>query len=177
MFAHKSVDPFSPDSPLRVSFAIPVFNEESVIDELLSRVGKVLDELPGAHQMVFADDGSSDRTLERLRNAAAADPRICVVALSRNFGHQAAISAALDHVTGDVVMVMDGDLQDSPETLPEFLAAFREGFDVVYAVRKNRQEGPLMRALYKSHYRLLSLLADTKFPLAGEEKFVDSNAN
>ncbi len=159
------VDASVSDIPINVSFAIPVFNEESVMEELLLRVGKVLDSIPGDHDIVFADDGSTDRTLQRLKEAARKDPRIHVIALSRNFGHQAAISAALDHVHGEVVMVMDGDLQDTPESLPEFLAAHREGFDVVYAVRKDRQESWWMQWLYKTHYRLLTALADTPFPI------------
>jgi len=99
----------------QVSLAIPVYNEEAVLPELLRRTGAVLDSLPGGpHQIVFADDGSSDRTLEMLEKAAEEDGRLLVVALSRNFGHQTALTAVLDHVSGDVAILMDADLQDPP---------------------------------------------------------------
>src|SRR5215470_18447557 len=96
----------------RLSVAIPVHNEEVVLPELLKRVRSVLDQIPGGpHEVVFADDGSTDRTLDLIEEAAQEDPRILAISLSRNYGHQAALSAALDHVTGDATVVMDGDLQ------------------------------------------------------------------
>lgn len=150
---------------LKISVAVPLFNEESVLPELLSRTIAVLDEIPGDHEIVMVDDGSSDRTLAMLEEAAEQDARIVVVALSRNFGHQSAISAALDYVSGDVVVVMDGDLQDTPETIPRFLEKHAEGYDVVYAIRASRQEGPIKRACYKTFYRLLRTLADVDLPL------------
>ena len=102
----------------RVSFAIPVFNEEAVLPELLRRTTAVLDQLPGGpHEAVLVDDGSSDRTWQMLEKAALLDPRIKAVALSRNFGHQTALGAALDHATGDVAVLLDGDLQDPPEAV------------------------------------------------------------
>ncbi len=103
----------------RVSLAIPVYNEASVIPELLVRTGAVLDQLPGGpHEIVFVDDGSRDQTWALLEQAAKDDPRIVAVSLSRNFGHQSALSAAMDEVRGDVVVVMDADLQDPPEVIP-----------------------------------------------------------
>ncbi|MEP6730941.1 MAG: glycosyltransferase family 2 protein [bacterium] len=151
---------------VRVSVAIPMHNEELGVHELLSRVGAVLDSIPGGpHEIVLVDDGSTDRTLELLDAAAKADSRLVVVALSRNFGHQAALSAALDFVTGDIVVAMDGDLQDQPEAIPLLLAKCREGFDVVYAQRVKRKEGLLLRASYFVFYRLMSSLADTQLPL------------
>jgi polyisoprenyl-phosphate glycosyltransferase len=151
---------------VRVSVAIPLHNEELGIPELLSRLGAVLDGIPGGpHEIVLVDDGSTDRSLELLDAAARADSRLVVVALSRNFGHQAALSAALDFVTGDVVVAMDGDLQDRPEAIPILLAKHREGFDVVYAQRAKRKEGLALRASYFIFYRLLSSLSDTRLPL------------
>ena len=151
---------------LRLSVAIPLHNEEAGIPELLSRLGAVLDGVPGGpHEIVLVDDGSSDRTLGVLDAAAQLDPRLVVVALSRNFGHQAALSAALDFVTGDIVIAMDGDLQDRPESIPDLLAKHREGYDVVYAQRKKRKESLALRASYFMYYRLLSSLADTQLPL------------
>lgn len=150
----------------RVSVAMPVHNEESVVPELVRRVGAVLDSLPsGPHEMIFVDDGSSDRTLALLEQAAAGDPRIGVISLSRNFGHQPAITAALDHTTGDVTVIMDGDLQDSPEAIPQFLAKYREGFDVVYARRVNRKESWWLRVSYWAYYRMLARMSHIYLPL------------
>lgn len=150
----------------RVSVAIPVHNEQSVVPELLRRVTDVLDRQPGgAHEMVFVDDGSSDRTLELLEEGAMRDPRICVISLSRNFGHQAAITAALDHTSGDVTVIMDGDLQDSPEAIPQFVAKHLEGYDVVYAKRVNRKESWWLRLSYWAYYRMLARLSHIYLPL------------
>lgn len=158
--------PNSPPVDPRVSFAIPVYNEEAVIPELVERVSRVLDETPGGpHEIVVVDDGSHDRTAELLHAAAAEEPRLTVVELSRNFGHQAAISAALAQTTGDVVLVIDGDLQDPPEALPELLAHHHEGADVVYARRVARKEKLWLRAAYHLFYRLIALLSDVRLPL------------
>ena len=151
---------------IRVSVAIPLHNEETGVAELLRRVGAVLDTIDGGpHEIVLVDDGSHDRTLELLEHAARTDERLVVVALSRNFGHQAALSAALDFVTGDVVIAMDGDLQDRPEAIPAMLAKFREGYDVVYAQRTKRKEPWHLRLSYFLFYRLLASLADSRLPL------------
>lgn len=150
----------------RVSVAIALYNEEEVLPELLLRLGAVLDGLPGGpHELVFVDDGSADATFELLSAAAAADPRIVGLSLSRNFGHQAALSAALANTSGDVVVVMDGDLQDRPEEIPRFVQEHKLGFDVVYARRIRRQERWLLRASYYFFYRLISALADVRLPL------------
>lgn len=150
----------------KISLAIPVFNEEAVVPALLARTRAVLDETPGGpHEIVFVDDGSRDATVSLLQAAAAEDPRIVVVALSRNFGHQTAITAALDHVSGDVVLVMDGDLQDPPEMLPRFLEAWRDGHDVVYGRRVGRKESAWLRACYFTFYRLIAALANLDLPL------------
>jgi polyisoprenyl-phosphate glycosyltransferase len=150
----------------RLSVAIPLHNEEAGVPELLRRLGAVLDSIPGGpHEIVLVDDGSRDRTLELIQAAARRDPRLVVVALSRNFGHQAALSAALDYVSGDVVVAMDGDLQDRPEAIPALLAKHREGFDVVYAQRVKRKESWPLRLSYFVFYRLLASLADIKLPL------------
>src|SRR6266550_2637379 len=132
-----------------ISVAIPVFNEESIVVELLCRTGNVLDSIPGGpHQIVLVDDGSSDRTCELMEEAATQDSRIVVVSLARNFGHQTALSAALDYVTGDVTVLMDGDLQDPPEAIPVFLNCYKQGYDVVYAQRVKRKEAWWLRGCY-----------------------------
>jgi dolichol-phosphate mannosyltransferase len=152
--------------PLRLSIAVPVRNEESALPELLRRLAAVAGQISGGpHEFVFVDDGSTDRTAEMLASAARADSRIVVIELSRNFGHQAALSAALDNVSGDATVVMDADLQDAPEAIPAFVEKFQEGFDVVYAQRVKRKEPWWLRACYKIFYRLMSGLADVSLPL------------
>lgn len=150
----------------RLSVVIPLLNEEENLAALLPRVFAVLDGIPGGpHQLVVVDDGSTDATPTLLDAAAAREPRLVVVHLSRNFGHQIAISAGLDHTNGDWVAVLDGDLQDPPEALPQLLAKAREGFDVVYAQRVERKEGVLLRACYFLAYRLIAMVSETAIPL------------
>ena len=151
---------------MRVSIAIPLLNEEAILPELVRRVVAVLDGIPGGpHEVVFVDDGSTDATRAMLAEARRADRRLRAVLLSRNFGHQPAISAALDHTRGDVVVVMDGDLQDAPEEIPRFLAAHAEGYDVVYARRVDRKEGFVLRACYYLFYRAFSRLSRVSIPI------------
>jgi dolichol-phosphate mannosyltransferase len=153
-------------APPRVSVAISLYNEEAVFPELLRRLQSVLDAIPGGpHEIVFVDDGSDDETFDRIAAASAVDPRVRGVALSRNFGHQAALSAALDHVSGDAVVVMDGDLQDPPEQIPRFLEEHRKGFDVVYARRVGRKEGWILRAAYYLFYRMIAALSSLRLPV------------
>jgi glycosyltransferase involved in cell wall biosynthesis len=152
-------------SPL-ISVIVPLHNEQLVLPELLRRVGSVLNDIPGGpHEMIFVDDGSSDATPRMLKDAASMDPRISAIVLSRNFGHQAALSAALDHVSGDVIVVLDGDLQDPPESIPALIGKFQEGYDVVYAFRTRRKEGVLLKLSFFLFYRLMSGMSDTKLPL------------
>lgn len=150
----------------RLSVAIPIHNEESALPELLRRLRAVLDQVPGGpHEMVFVDDGSTDRSFALLEEAAKQDPRIVAIGLSRNFGHQAALTAALDHVRGDAAVVMDGDLQDAPEVIPQFVAKYDEGYNVVYAQRVRRKEPLLLRLCYFVFYRLMARLSDIQLPL------------
>jgi len=150
----------------RLSVAIPIHNEESVLPELLTRLRAVLDGLPGGpHEIIFVDDGSVDRTFAILEEAARQDSRIVVLSLSRNFGHQSAITAALDHVTGDAAVVMDGDLQDTPEAIPQFVQKYREGYDVAYARRVRRKEPWPLKLCYFVFYRLMARLSDIRLPL------------
>jgi dolichol-phosphate mannosyltransferase len=150
----------------RVSVATCLLNEEEVLPELIRRVTSVLDTLPGGpHELVLVDDGSTDRTFALISAASLEEPRIVGVELSRNFGHQAALSAALEHATGDVVILMDGDLQDPPEEIPRFLKAHADGYDVVYAQRIERKESRLLRSCYHLFYRTISRLSDLKLPL------------
>ena len=149
--------------PAKVSLAIPVYNEEAVVPELVRRTTAVLDGVPGGpHEIVLVDDGSSDRTFELLQQAAEKDARIVVVSLSRNFGHQTALAAALDQVSGDVAVLLDGDLQDPPEAVPTLLDWYQQGYDVVYVRRVNRKESWWLRACYYIFYRLLAALSSVQ---------------
>jgi glycosyltransferase involved in cell wall biosynthesis len=153
-------------APFRLSIAIPVHNEETVLPELLRRTMTMLDTVPGGpHEVLFVDDGSTDCTPDMLEEAARLDPRIMVIVLSRNFGHQAALTAALDHITGDATVVMDGDLQDCPEAIPQFVERYHQGYDVVYAQRVNRKEPWVLRFCYFIFYRMMASLSDIRLPL------------
>jgi dolichol-phosphate mannosyltransferase len=150
----------------RLSMAIPLHNEETVLPELLRRTRAMLDQIAGGpHEIVFVDDGSGDRTFAILEEAARQDSRVRAISLSRNFGHQAALTAALDHVTGDAAVVMDGDLQDVPEAIPQFVERFQQGYDVVYAQRVRRKEPWPLRLGYFVFYRMMAKLSDVRLPL------------
>jgi dolichol-phosphate mannosyltransferase len=137
-----------------------------VLPELLRRTREVLANITGGpHEIVLVDDGSSDRTLEMLEAEAARDPRIVVVALSRNFGHQAGLTAALDYCSGDAVVVMDADLQDVPEAIPLFVEQYQRGYEVVYATRARRKEAWWLRLAYFLFYRLVAMLSQSNLPL------------
>jgi dolichol-phosphate mannosyltransferase len=150
----------------RLSVAIPIHNEETVLPELLRRTLAVLDGLQGGpHELLFVDDGSTDGTLRLLEEMAERDSRVVVISLSRNFGHQAALTAALDFVDGDATVVMDGDLQDVPEVIPQFVERFLQGYDVVFAQRTGRKEAWPLRLSYFLFYRMMSKLSDIRLPL------------
>jgi len=149
-----------------ISVVVPLHNEQMVLPELLRRVAAALDAMPGGpHEMIFVDDGSSDATRQMLEEAAESDSRVSVIVLSRNFGHQVALTAALDHISGDVTVVLDGDLQDPPESIPSLVAKFQEGYDVVYAQRTRRKEGLLLKLCFYLFYRLMKSMSDTRLPL------------
>ena len=148
-----------------LSIVIPVFNEQANLPVLYKRLLDVLAACEPDFEIIFVDDGSSDQSRAQLQAFAAEDLRIRVVELARNFGHQVAISAGLDFSRGRGVIVMDADLQDPPEVLPQFIARWREGHDVVYAIRQERKESWLMRAAYTGFYRLLQRIANIKIPI------------
>lgn len=161
-------------APVDLSIVIPVHNEVANLPELWSRLSRTCDPLGLSWEIVAVDDGSTDGSDEFLLKQADGPVRVCAVLLTRNFGHQAAISAGLDHARGRAVVVMDSDLQDPPEMIPAFLAAWREGHEVVYAVRRARKEGWLLRQAYQIFYRLLRLISDTDIPLdAGDFCLMD----
>lgn len=147
------------------SVVVPVYNEADGLPELLKRLTNVLDKLGVKSEIVLVDDGSSDASRDLITAQHQGDARICGLFLSRNFGHQTAVSAGLQHARGKVIAVMDGDLQDPPEVLPQFLDRLKEGFDVVYGVRRKRKERAWKRLSYYLFYRCLGLLSDFKIPL------------
>jgi polyisoprenyl-phosphate glycosyltransferase len=159
--------------PELVSVAAPMHDEEATAATFHARVVAALDGVP--FELVIVDDGSRDGTPAALAELAAADDRVKVVTLSRNFGHQAALTAALEHSSGDVVVMLDGDLQDPPELIPEMLDRWREGADVVYAVRSRRQgETAFKRATASWFYRLFRRMADIELaPESGDFRLMD----
>jgi dolichol-phosphate mannosyltransferase len=149
----------------RLSVGIPIYNEQEVLPELVRRLQGVLDAIPGGpHEMVFVDDGSTDDSRRLLTQAARQDRRIRVISLSRNFGHQAALGAAIDFARGDALVLMDGDLQDEPEVIPDLVRHHEAGADVVHARRASRSEGVFRRIAYKTYYRLVAALAEVPMP-------------
>jgi dolichol-phosphate mannosyltransferase len=161
-----------------LSIVAPVFNEEGTISEFRRRVAGAMGELGIAYELVLVDDGSEDRTPALLRQIAAGDGAVRVVTLSRNFGHQAALTAGLDHARGDVIVMLDSDLQDPPELIAELLERWREGADVVYAVRRQRKgEGRFKLATARGFYRAFSKLAQIDLePNSGDYRLLDRRA-
>jgi glycosyltransferase involved in cell wall biosynthesis len=148
-----------------ISIVIPLFNEEENVNNLYKRLTDSSQLWKEDYEVIFVDDGSYDNTLLLLHEICKKDKRIQTIKLSRNFGHQAAISAGIKHSFGDAVIIMDGDLQDPPEELPRFLDKWREGYHIVYAIRRKRKENIFKKISYKIFYRLLSLISDIDIPL------------
>jgi glycosyltransferase involved in cell wall biosynthesis len=150
-----------------LSVVCPAFQEEEVLPLFHADLSRTLASLSKEFvlEVIYIDDGSTDGTLQAMRQIAASDRRVRYLSFSRNFGHQAAVTAGLDHARGAAVVVLDGDLQDPPEVIPELVERWREGFDVAFAVRTKRKEGPVKRAGYFAFYRLLRAVADLDIPL------------
>jgi dolichol-phosphate mannosyltransferase len=161
-----AISPRRLDDTVTLTLVVPVFNEdEALLDELVRRLDAVLAALPCPAQIVLVDDGSDEPTRRKLKALAAADRRVTLVRLARNFGHQPAVAAGLDHARGEVVVLLDGDLEDPPELIPELLARWQEGYEVVLARRRSRRLNPLRRVLFAGFYKLFELLADYPVPL------------
>ena len=149
----------------KYSFVIPVYNEEKSLPELYRRMTAVMEQLDGQVELIFVNDGSGDRSLQLLRNFQQKDSRICYLNLARNFGHQIAVTAGLNFVRGQVIVILDADLQDPPELIPELIEKWRQGYQVVYAQRtQRRQEDWFKRFSAYFFYRLLKRLADVDIP-------------
>jgi polyisoprenyl-phosphate glycosyltransferase len=159
-----------------VSVVVPCYNEDAVLMETHRRLTGVLTRVPGVdYEIIYVDDGSRDATNEVLRCLRATDRRARVLRLSRNFGHQIAVSAGLEHASGDAVVVIDADLQDPPELLPEMIARWRNGVDVVYGVRTHRGgESTFKRWTASVFYRMINRVSEIDFPLdAGDFRLLD----
>lgn len=153
---------------------VPVYNEEAILPELHRRLIDTLSDLPYAWRVIYVDDGSRDRSSELLAGFAQGDQRVGVVHLSRNFGQQLAISAGLTMTSGDVVVLLDGDLQDPPEVIPMLIGKWEEGYDVVYAVKRERKEALPKRVLFSLFYRILRRLSNVDIPAdAGNFSLMD----
>lgn len=149
----------------RLSIVIPIFNEDQVFGQLLKRLDSALQAFRPGLEIIFVNDGSSDNSKQLINAAAQNDCAVCGVHLSRNFGHQSAVSAGLAHATGDIVVVMDADLQDPPELIRDMVKRIDSGDDVVYAVRRTRKEGMLKVACYRLFYRILKYVSKLDIPL------------
>src|SRR5512143_2391029 len=149
-----------------ISVAIPVYNEQEIVHILHSRVSEAMNGIGGEWEVVYVNDGSKDDTLKLLLELQARDPHIVVVDLSRNWGHMGALSAGMQTARGDAVVLMDGDLQDPPEVIPEMVEAWRNGAKVVSAVRRKREESrKYLLVLFAIFYRVLGALSDFPIPL------------
>ena len=159
-----------------LSVVVPCFNEETVIAETHRRMTEVLERLDGFdYEILYVDDGSRDATRRVLERLQGSDDRVRVLGFSRNFGHQVAVTAGLEHAAGDAVVLIDADLQDPPEVILAMVARWREGYDVAYGVRTDRPgETAFKRATAKGFYRLINRLSETDIPLdTGDFRLVD----
>ncbi|WP_423742949.1 glycosyltransferase family 2 protein [Ferroacidibacillus organovorans] len=158
-----------------VSVVIPAYNEELVIEETCSRLIRVMDQLHFPYELLFVNDGSRDNTYRILERLAGEIPNVKVLDFSRNFGHQIAVTAGIDHAVGDVVILIDADLQDPPELIADFLEKWREGYDVVYAVRMRREgETWFKRLTAKLFYRMLRKMTEIEIPVdTGDFRLMD----
>ena len=166
------------EKPPEYSLVVPVYNEEETLPELMRRLAALLEKMDGESEVVLVDDGSSDSSYELMAAMRKTDSRFKLLRLSRNFGHQIAVTAGLDAATGNAVIVMDADLQDPPEVAVDLAARWREGFDVVYAIREERRgESPFKRATAKLFYRTFRRMTDVDVPLdVGDFRLIDRRA-
>ena len=158
-----------------VSVVVPLYNEELVIVEMYARLTKVLDGCDSTYEIILVNDGSRDKTLQMATDICQGDERVKLLSFSRNFGHQVAITAGMDNATGDAVVVIDADLQDPPEVIPEMIKKWREGFQVVYGVRSERKGESWFKLITASaFYRLLKRMTSVEIPVdTGDFRLMD----
>lgn len=161
---------------MKVSIIVPCYNEEEVIQTTYDRIHKVMIDNLYDHELVFINDGSRDTSMQKLRAIALLDASVCVISFSRNFGHQPAVTAGLNHCTGDIAIIIDADLQDPPELFPEMIALYQEKkCNVVYGVR-NRRKGEtwFKKVSAKLFYRLINFMSDVRLPKdTGDFRLID----
>ncbi len=158
----------------RLDAVVPIYDEAEILPELNRRLRDVLADLGFDWRIIYVDDGSRDGSGEMLAAFADEHARVCVVHLSRNFGQQAAIAAGLSMADADAVVLLDGDLQDPPEVIPKLVDRWREGYDVVYAVKRKRKEGWLKRMMFSAFYRVLGAVSSIEIPAdAGNFSLMD----
>lgn len=160
---------------IQYSIIVPLYNEESVIQETYKRLKKVMDSTEEAYEIIFVNDGSRDKTLEIARRICKRDKSIKLLSFSRNFGHQVAITAGMDHTGGRAVVVIDADLQDPPEVILEMIKKWKEGYEVVYGKRlKRKGETFFKKASAKLFYRTLKSMTDVDIPMdTGDFRLID----
>lgn len=161
-----------------LSIVVPSYNEEEVLTEFHKRVSEVLDSIPIDAEIIYVNDGSNDNSLTIMRNLRESDPRIAIVDLSRNFGKEIAMTAGLDHATGDAVVIIDADLQHPPELIPKMLKNWMEGYDIVYATMVSRVgENVIKRAAKHAYYRLVRSISSVNIPEnAGDYRLLSRRA-
>ena len=149
----------------KYSFIIPIYNEEKSIPELYRRMSAVMEQLDAPAELILVNDGSRDRSLQMLRDLHEKDPRVCYLSLARNFGHQIAVTAGLNFVRGEAIVILDADLQDPPELIPDMVEKWQQGYQVIYAQRiKRHKERWFKRFTAYVFYRLLKRLANVDIP-------------
>lgn len=163
------------NSAIKYSFVVPAYNEEANIPALYERIKQLMSSHTGLWELIFVNDGSVDKTLDILRNLTSGDKKVKYIDLSRNFGHQAALSAGLKHTNGDAVISMDCDLQDPPEVIEKMITEWKNGYQIVYARRKNYRKDNFLKKLgSKIYYRLMGKFTRIDIPRnVGDFRLVD----
>ncbi len=150
---------------MEISVIIPIFNEEGNIPVLYKRLVPVLNTISSSYEIIFVNDGSGDKSLEKIKSLRKINNKVKFLSFSRNFGHMAALDAGLSAAKGKYVIIMDADLQDPPEAIEEMYKKSKKGFDVVYGIKRKRKEALLKRILFKSFYRIINSISAYKMPL------------
>ncbi|MCL1820640.1 MAG: glycosyltransferase family 2 protein [Oscillospiraceae bacterium] len=163
------------EKSVKFSIVIPMYNEEEVIGETYRRVKTVMENIGESYEMLFVNDGSSDGTMEKARVLAEADPKMRIISLSRNFGHQIAVTAGMDAALGEAIIVIDADLQDPPEVIPQMIEKWKEGWQIVYGKREKRKGETLFKKVSaKLFYRFINSLTDIEIPVdTGDFRLID----
>lgn len=158
-----------------ISVVVPMYYEEKVVNECYNRLTTVLTTISLSYEIIFVNDGSTDNTLPLLESLARSDSNVKVISFSRNFGHQVAVSAGIDYAKGDAIVIIDADLQDPPELIPDMITLWQQGYNVVYAKRKIRKGETFSKLITaKFFYRLLDKLSEVKIPLdTGDFRLID----